>query len=75
MAMNGFKINQHFPFQGLRKDKQMGIFGLKINHLATLIVTAGWKFFFCQDGLILADLLPTSHLTFYFYKSFLPTIS
>jgi hypothetical protein len=33
---NGHKIYQHFPFQGPPKFTQTGIFGLKINHLATL---------------------------------------
>jgi hypothetical protein len=33
---NGRKINQHFPFNGPPKHTQIGIFGLKINHLATL---------------------------------------
>jgi hypothetical protein len=33
---NGHKIYQHFPFQGPPKCIQMGIFGMKINHLATL---------------------------------------
>jgi hypothetical protein len=30
-------IPQHFPFQGPTKGTQIGIFGMKINHLATLI--------------------------------------
>jgi hypothetical protein len=34
---NGPKIYQHFPFQGTPKYTQIGIFGTKINHLATLI--------------------------------------
>jgi hypothetical protein len=34
---NGHKIYQHFPFQGPPKFIQIGIFGLKINHLATVI--------------------------------------
>jgi hypothetical protein len=33
---NGHKIYQKFPFQGPLKFTQIGIFGLKINHLATL---------------------------------------
>jgi hypothetical protein len=28
---------QHFPFQGPPKYTQFGIFGLKLNHLATLV--------------------------------------
>jgi hypothetical protein len=37
---------QHFPFQGPPKFTQIGIFGLKINHLATLAETeAKWKAF------------------------------
>jgi hypothetical protein len=28
---------QHFPFQGPPKFTQIGIFGLKTNHLATLL--------------------------------------
>jgi hypothetical protein len=31
------KINQHFPLQGPPKYPEIGIFGLKTNHLATLI--------------------------------------
>jgi hypothetical protein len=34
---NGHKIYQHFLFQGPPKFTQIGIFGLKINHLATLL--------------------------------------
>jgi hypothetical protein len=33
---NGHKRYQHFPVQGPPKFAQIGIFGLKINHLATL---------------------------------------
>jgi hypothetical protein len=33
---NGHIIYQHYPFQGPPKFTQIGIFGLKINHLATL---------------------------------------
>jgi hypothetical protein len=33
---NGRKIHQHFPFQGPPKFTQIVIFGLQINHLATL---------------------------------------
>jgi hypothetical protein len=33
---NGHKIYQHFPFKGPTKYTQIGILGLKINHLATL---------------------------------------
>jgi hypothetical protein len=33
---NFHKIYQHFPILGLQKFTQIGIFGLKINHLATL---------------------------------------
>jgi hypothetical protein len=33
---NGHKIYQHLPFKGSQKFTQMGIFGLKTNHLATL---------------------------------------
>jgi hypothetical protein len=35
---NGHKINQHCPFQGPPIQTQIGIFGLKIYHLATLNV-------------------------------------
>jgi hypothetical protein len=35
----GHKIFQHFPLQGLPKFSQIGILGLKINHLATLHFT------------------------------------
>jgi hypothetical protein len=34
---NGHKIYQHFTFQGPPKFTQIGIFGLKRNHLATLV--------------------------------------
>jgi hypothetical protein len=33
---NGHKIYQHFPFKGPTKFAQIGMFGMKINHLATL---------------------------------------
>jgi hypothetical protein len=33
----GHKIYQHFPFRGTPKCTQIGLFGLKVNHLATLI--------------------------------------
>jgi hypothetical protein len=33
---NGDKIYKHFPFQDPPKYIQIGIFGTKINHLATL---------------------------------------
>jgi hypothetical protein len=35
-----FKTCQHFPFQGPPEFTQIGIFGLKINYLATLAETA-----------------------------------
>jgi hypothetical protein len=35
---NGLKIYQDFPFRGPPKYTQIGIFGLKIYHLATLYV-------------------------------------
>jgi hypothetical protein len=35
---NDHKIYKRFPFQGPPKFTQIGIFGLKRNHLATLIV-------------------------------------
>jgi hypothetical protein len=34
---NGHKICQQFPLQDPPKFTQIGIFGLKINHLATLV--------------------------------------
>jgi hypothetical protein len=34
---NGHKIYQDFPFQGPPKFTQIGIFGMKRNHLATLL--------------------------------------
>jgi hypothetical protein len=34
---NGHKISQHFPLQDPPKFTQIGIFGLKIKHLATLV--------------------------------------
>jgi hypothetical protein len=36
---NGQRICQTFPFQGPPKFTQIGIFGLKIYHLATLLET------------------------------------
>jgi hypothetical protein len=36
---NGRKIYQHFPFIGLPKFTQIDIFGLRINHLATLFLS------------------------------------
>jgi hypothetical protein len=33
---NGYKIYEHFPFQGLPKYPQIGVFGMQIYHLATL---------------------------------------
>jgi hypothetical protein len=37
MVINDQKFCQHFPFQGPPKFTQIGTFGLKINHLATLV--------------------------------------
>jgi hypothetical protein len=37
------KIYQHFPFLGSQKFTQIGIFGLKIYHLATLHPTPTQK--------------------------------
>jgi hypothetical protein len=34
---NGHKIYLHFPLQDPPKLTQIGVFGLKINHLATLV--------------------------------------
>jgi hypothetical protein len=34
---NGHKMYHHFPIYGPLKFTQIGIFGLKINHLATLL--------------------------------------
>jgi hypothetical protein len=36
---HGQKIYQHFPFQGPPNFTQIGIFGSKINHLATLLIS------------------------------------
>jgi hypothetical protein len=36
---NGHKIYQDYPLQYPQKFTQIGIFGLKTNHLATLITT------------------------------------
>jgi hypothetical protein len=33
----GYKTYQHFPYQGHPKYAQIGIFGVKENHLATLL--------------------------------------
>jgi hypothetical protein len=35
---NGHNFYQHFPFQGLPKCTQIGFIGLKIYHLATLVL-------------------------------------
>jgi hypothetical protein len=40
---NGLKIYQDFPFRGPPKYTQIGIFGLKIYHLATLYVATFWS--------------------------------
>jgi hypothetical protein len=37
---NGHETCQLFPFQGPPEFAQSGIFGMKINHLATLILTS-----------------------------------
>jgi hypothetical protein len=34
---NGHKTYQHFPFQGTPKFTKIGISGMKVNHLATLL--------------------------------------
>jgi hypothetical protein len=36
---SGHRKYQHFPYQGPPKYTQIGICGLKINHLATLVST------------------------------------
>jgi hypothetical protein len=40
---DGRKIFQHFPINGTRKFAQIGIFGLKINHQATLVTWPGYE--------------------------------
>jgi hypothetical protein len=40
---NGCKIYPHFPFQCPPKYTQIGIFGLKTNHLATLLFGSGQR--------------------------------
>jgi hypothetical protein len=46
---NGHKIYQDFPLQDPPKFTQIGIFGLKTNHLATLSVSGGlFQFFNCR---------------------------
>jgi hypothetical protein len=35
---------KQFPFQGPPNFNQIGIFGLKINHLATLVLLISWQF-------------------------------
>jgi hypothetical protein len=37
---NGHKINQHLPLQDPPKFTQIGIFGMKICHLATLVMAS-----------------------------------
>jgi hypothetical protein len=37
---NDYKLYQHCPLQEPRKFTQIGIFGLKIHHLATLVRNA-----------------------------------
>jgi hypothetical protein len=34
---NGHLIYHNFPLQGIPKDIKIGIFGVQINHLATLL--------------------------------------
>jgi hypothetical protein len=41
---NGHKIYQHFPFQGPPKFTQIWFFGLKTNHLATLLKALAFFF-------------------------------
>jgi hypothetical protein len=41
IIQKGRKIYQHFPFQGSPNYTQIGMFGLKINHLATLLAWGG----------------------------------
>jgi hypothetical protein len=43
---NGHEIYQHFPFQGPPKCTEIGIYGLKLNHLATL----AWLSLFLGGG-------------------------
>jgi hypothetical protein len=40
---NGHKTHQHCLFQGLTKFTQIGIFGIKINHLATPVIFTNMK--------------------------------
>jgi hypothetical protein len=37
IGLNGHKMYQRFPLQDPPKFTQIGIFGLKTNHLATLV--------------------------------------
>jgi hypothetical protein len=38
-VFNGHKIHPHLTFKGPSKYTQIGIFGLKTKHLATLVIT------------------------------------
>jgi hypothetical protein len=47
-GQNGHKIYQHRPLQDLRKFTQIGIFGLKKDHLATLVHGRSRTFYNCE---------------------------
>jgi hypothetical protein len=54
---NGHKIYQHFSLQDLPKFAQIGIFGLKIYHLATLALACKAPIFKHSDPINL-ELIP-----------------
>jgi hypothetical protein len=45
----GHKTYQHFPLQGPPNFTQIGIFGFKINHLATLLLNKEKKLSTCKS--------------------------
>jgi hypothetical protein len=51
------KIYQHFPFSGSPKFTQIGIFGLKTNHLANLLPSV----FIRESGFSGRDILKIIH--------------
>jgi hypothetical protein len=51
---NGHKIYPNFPLQDLPKDIQMGIFNMKIHHLATM----HWNCLLSQFSLFVETRIP-----------------
>jgi hypothetical protein len=47
---NGNKTHQHVSFQGPQNYPKLGYFGMKTNHLATLLLTGTATFGFISSG-------------------------